>query len=147
LAQFAGRVRHVPQVTRSEVAQYFNAADCFIFPSLHEGSALVLREIYGAGLGAVHTRSAGKGVIPGKNGIVLEQATVSGVVDAIKGITRDPDCLKRWQAESWTMRGSCGWSIYHRNVAAFLDSLFGTALDCCEPERPMVGAVGQGGAP
>jgi glycosyltransferase involved in cell wall biosynthesis len=145
--QFAEHVRHVPQVSRSEVARYLSAADCFVFPSLHEGSALVLREIYGAGLGGVHTRPAGSGVVAGRNGIILEEASVAGVVEAIERILRDPDCLGRWQAESWAMRNDCTWSVYRRNISAFLDSIVVTHSERAISGALAVAASGGSGVP
>lgn len=145
-AGFADRVRHVPQVARPEVAQYFNAADCFIFPSLHEGSALVLREIYGAGLGAVHTRSAGEGVVDGRNGIILGQASVADLVQSVERIRADRDCLTRWQAASWAMRDSYTWSVYRRRVRKFLDGLVDAGPATLSRAPLAVGASG-GGAP
>lgn len=121
--KYAGNVLHVPQIGRTEVARHFARAHCFIFPSRLEGSALVLREIYGAGLGAVHTRAAGEGVIDGRNGIILEEASVAGLVQAIERIETDRDCLARWQEESWALRDQRTWSVYRQGVRDLIDAM------------------------
>lgn len=123
LSRYQRWVRHVPAVTRAEVTGYLNAAHCFIFPSLFEGSALVLREIYGAGLGAMHTRAAGQGVIAGRNGEIWEAASVEAILRSVQAVLDDPSRLGRWQAESWAMRQGCGWPVYRRLARQFADSV------------------------
>ena len=101
---YKNRVKHVPTVSRAEVVKYFCEADCFIFPSLFEGSAIVLREIYGAGLGAIQSFVAGDGVIDGKNGKVLTSAGVSEIVDSINQLIDNPERAREWQNSSWKSR-------------------------------------------
>lgn len=123
LARYQPRVRHVPAVSRSGVAEYLNAAHCFIFPSLFEGSAIVLREIYGAGLGAMHTRAAGDGAIAERNGEVWEAASVEAIINSVEAALDDPSRLVRWQQESWTLRDQHGWSVYRRRARQFVESV------------------------
>lgn len=122
-AKYRDRVRHIPQVSRQEVAALMSRADCFLYPSLFEGGPFVLREIYGAGLGAVQTRSAGEGVRDRRNGIILERHSVSEIVDSVERILADRDCLARWQSESWAARHECGWTWYRHGVREFLTGL------------------------
>lgn len=110
--KYAKRVTHVPTVSREKVIDYFCNADCFIFPSLFEGSALVLREIYGAGLGAVHTAAAGSGATHGLNGLIVEPASVEAIIAAVGAVVRDCEQMRRWQQASWDMRPSCTWAKY-----------------------------------
>ena len=123
LEKFRTKVSYVSHLDRPHLTEYFNRADCFIFPSLLEGSALVLREIYGAGLGAIHTRSAGEGVGDGRNGLVFEAPSVAGIVEAVERTLADRDCLTRWQTESWAMRSRCTWRVYRAGVRGILDAV------------------------
>ena len=115
-AQYAGRVRHVPQVPRSEVARFFAEADCFVFPSLFEGSAIVLYEACGAGLGIIQTDRCGDGVRSGVNGLMLREISVPALTEAMEMILNNPFLLERWQAASWASRGERTWANYRRNV-------------------------------
>ena len=103
--KYADRVRHVPQVPRSEVARFFAEADCFVFPSLFEGSAIVLYEACGAGLGIIQTDRCGDGVRLGQNGHVLKEITVPAVTEAVEWMVADASLRERWQAVAWASRG------------------------------------------
>jgi glycosyltransferase involved in cell wall biosynthesis len=113
-ARYADRVRYVPAVPHSEIAGYFAAADCFIFPSLFEGSARVLCEAIGSSLGIIQTAAAGDGVRGGRNGVVLPDISVGALVDAIEAVLRDPAQLTEWQHASWEMRGERSWETYRQ---------------------------------
>ena len=103
------RVRHVPQVPRSEVARYFAEADCFVFPSLFEGSAIVLYEACGAGLGIIQTDRCGDGVRDGQNGLVLREISVPGLTEALELIVANSGQCERWQAAAGAGRGERTW--------------------------------------
>lgn len=119
-ARYAGRVTHVPQVRRSEIVRHFREADCFIFPSLFEGSAIVLKEAIGAGLGLIQSRSAGEGARDGENGLVLDEISVEAVAEAIRALHADPARLEAWQRASWRIRGDHTWSRYHARIRELL---------------------------
>ena len=114
--KYADRVRHVPQVPRSEVARFFAEADCFVFPSLFEGSAIVLYEACGAGLGIIQTDRCGDGVRSGVNGLVLREISVPALTEAMEKIINNPALLERWQTASWGSRGERTWANYRQNI-------------------------------
>jgi len=114
--KYADRVCHVPQVPRSEVARFFAEADCFVFPSLFEGSAIVLYEACGAGLGIIQTDRCGDGVRSGVNGLVLKEISVPALTEAVEMIINHPALLERWQTASWRSRGERTWANYRQNV-------------------------------
>ena len=116
LARYADRVCHVPQVPKSEVLPYFLEADCFVFPSLSEGSARVLYEAWGAGLGIIASRSSGGGMLNGRNGLVLKEVSVDAIADAILSVHADPKKLCRWQDASWETRLEGTWAGYRERV-------------------------------
>ncbi|MGO9203701.1 MAG: glycosyltransferase family 4 protein [Limisphaerales bacterium] len=114
--RFANRVRHVHQVPRSEVGRYFMAADCFVFPSLFEGSALALCEACGAGLGIIQSERSGNGACPGQNGVILPEVTVPALTKAVQRVTENTDLLRQWREASWAGRGERTWAKYRRRV-------------------------------
>lgn len=123
-ARFADRVHHVPQVPRSEVVRYFLESDCFVFPSLFEGSALVLYEAVGSGLGIIQSDSAGTGVISGQNGIMLQAISSDGVLNAMEAALDHPDQLRSWQEASWNMRAERTWGRYREKVRQLVAQQF-----------------------
>lgn len=122
-ARYADRVRHVPSVPRSDVIAHYAAADCFIFPSLVEGSAVVLREIAGVGLGGIHTRAAGDGVEPGVSGRLVATASADEIVHSVMALVDDPDQCAAWSRASWNGRSERTGASYRRRVRDFVHSL------------------------
>lgn len=114
--RYADRVRYIPSVPRPEVVGHFASADCFIFPSLFEGSALVLHEASGSGLGIVQTAASGDGVHEGRNGVIMAEISVETVMQAIEVVLGDPAKLIEWQHASWQMRGDRIWNVYHQRL-------------------------------
>jgi glycosyltransferase involved in cell wall biosynthesis len=116
-SKYSDRVRHVPQVPRSEVARFFAESDCFVFPSLFEGSAIVLNEACGAGVGIIQTEHCGDCVCAGQNGQILREISVPILTDALEQIVANPTMCEAWQAASWAGRGERTWACYRRNIA------------------------------
>jgi glycosyltransferase involved in cell wall biosynthesis len=114
--RYKQRTEHLGSLPRPEVVKHFLAADCFIFPSLFEGSAIVLHEATAAGLGIVQSASAGNGVADGKNGIVLPEVTPEAIKMAVSSILKDPEQLARWQEAAWQMRPEHTWQRYRDRV-------------------------------
>jgi glycosyltransferase involved in cell wall biosynthesis len=114
--RYEHRVRHVPQVPRSEIARFFIEADCFVFPSLFEGGGIVLYEACGAGLGIIQTDRCGDGVRSAENGCVLKDISLQALTGAIERVARDRDLCQRWQSASWAMRKERTWAAYYERI-------------------------------
>jgi glycosyltransferase involved in cell wall biosynthesis len=122
--KYASRVRHVSHVPRSEIAGFFTGAECFVFPSLFEGSAIVLNEACGAGLGIIQTDRSGDGARCGQNGRVLKEISVPALTEAVDQIASDRGLRERWQAASWARRETRTWTDYRTRVASLVSSTF-----------------------
>ena len=118
--RFRHRVTHIGSVPRTEVVEHFLRADCFVFPSLFEGSAIVLQEAKGAGLGIIQSQSAGDGARDGENGEILEQISPASVRSAVYRVIGNPERLHDWQKASWEMRRDHTWQRYRENVRALI---------------------------
>ncbi len=117
LAPYRSRVRYIQSLPRNEVVKHFLAADCFILPSLFEGSAIVLPEASAAGLGIIQSRAAGDGVRSGANGDVLEHVSPETIDAAVGRIIAAPERLAMWQDASWAGREERTWRRYHDRIA------------------------------
>lgn len=120
-ARYARRVEHVPQIARAEIGPHLLQADCFVFPSLFEGSAVVLYEACGAGLGILQSESAGYGACPGVNGIRWDQVSVEAIVQTVEFVLQNPDVLVRWQQASIDMRSQYTWNRYREEIRALVE--------------------------
>lgn len=114
--RFAGRLTHIPSLPRAEVVRHYCEADCLIFPSLLEGSSIVLREALGAGLGGVQTRVAGEGFLPGIDGLQIRPGSKEDILEAVRLIVKSPRLVDEWSRAAWGRRGTASWSVYRNKV-------------------------------
>jgi glycosyltransferase involved in cell wall biosynthesis len=121
--KYEPRVRYVPQLPRNEVARFFTDSDCFVFPSLFEGSAIVLYEACGAGLGIIQTDRCGDGVRSSENGCVLKDISTQALTGAIESVAHDPGLCERWQTASWAIRKERTWADYRQRIVQLLHTL------------------------
>lgn len=115
--KYSKRIIYQPPVPRSEISSFFHNADCFVFPSLFEGSAVVLYEACGAGLGIIQTPSAGYGAVPERNGVIVKSASIQEVVDQIHRLVRSPEILDQWKQSSELQSNERSWFKYHHHIA------------------------------
>lgn len=88
------RVRFVGFRPQAELPACFAAARVFLFPSRHDGWAVVINEACGAGLPIVVSRQTGAArdlVVPGENGVVVDRDDVSGFATGLRGYLLDSD--------------------------------------------------------
>lgn len=122
-ARYSSRIRYIPQLPRTEVVQHLRSADVLIFPSLFEGSALVLQEAIGAGIGIIQSAASGVGVFAdGSNGIMLEEVSVDTLVSAVQQVIQNHDIITQWGKASWRLRQEHGWSTYRNRARGLLAS-------------------------
>ena len=120
-SRFAGRVLHVSSVPRPEVVKHFLSADCLIFPSLFEGSAVVLCEAVAAGLGIIQSRASGQGVADQRNGEILQTVSAAELRHAVERVIANRSQVHAWQKASWEMRGERTWGCYRQRIRALAE--------------------------
>jgi alpha-maltose-1-phosphate synthase len=81
-------VSHVPF---HEVHTLFQAADVFVYPSLHEGSAFAIYEALASGLPIVTTPNAARSCATASRAFVVPIRDVDALVERIERLHRDPD--------------------------------------------------------
>jgi len=88
--------------TVSNVADYLNAADIFVFPSLSEGMPNALLEAMACGLPVIASKIGGvvDVVEDGKSGILFEPGDVSGLASAMVRLLNDNELRFKLGAEA-----------------------------------------------
>lgn len=121
-ARFAQRVNRVPPVSRQALVKHFVEADCVVFPSLFEGSAIMSYEPPAAGLGIIEigiiqSKHGGDGIRnDGRNGEILDDISVNRLESALGSVIDNPDRLAAWQEACREMRAERTWRPCREHV-------------------------------
>jgi glycosyltransferase involved in cell wall biosynthesis len=121
LDRYRHRVNYIGKVPKRRVADYFLNADCFILPSLFEGSAIVLSEALGAGLPIIQTKMAGRGATDGVTGYVLDSISVNDLVLAINKVAGNIKALENMRKNVLAIRNEHTWEKYRAKVRRLID--------------------------
>jgi glycosyltransferase involved in cell wall biosynthesis len=119
----AGPLIHIPHVQYGEVHSLFQQADVFVYPSLHEGSALAIYEALASGLPVVTTFNSGSVVRDGIDGYVVPVRDTKAIKEKLSLLYSNPNLRRdmgrnaRERAEEFT------WDAYQRRMVVFLDSV------------------------
>lgn len=125
LAPYAGLFRHLPAVPYQEVHRVFAAADLFVYPSLHEGSALAIYEALAAGLPVVTTPNAGSVVEEGKQGFLVPPASVELLRERILALAEDVALRQRFALAARERALEFTWDRYRQRLGVILEGLIG----------------------
>ena len=64
-------IEHIEKVPYSKLQEYYQLADIFVYPSLHEGSALAIYEALACGLPVIATFNSGSVLENGEEGFII----------------------------------------------------------------------------
>ena len=108
LKAYEGIFKHIKSVPYAELPQHYQSADIFVYPSLHEGSALAIYEAMASGLPVITTHNSGSVVRDGEEGFIVPIRDVETLMKKILLLYRDDDLRylmgkkARKRAESFT---------------------------------------------
>jgi alpha-maltose-1-phosphate synthase len=74
---------HIPNVPHVEVHKYFQNADLFVYPSLHEGSAIAIYEALASGLPVITTANSGSVIRDGSEGFIVPIRSIDALKEKI----------------------------------------------------------------
>lgn len=119
LFTYAGRV---PQ---AKLAEYYNNASVFVFPSLDEGMALVQLEAMACGLPIITTTNAGADsvITDGKEGYIIPIRDQAILAEKIAFLYNNPQALKQMALNAEKTSGQFTWDVYGEKLAAFINKL------------------------
>ena len=120
LAPYRSYFTHIPNLPHTEMHRVFESADAFVFPSLHEGSALATYEALASGLPVITTENAGSVVRDGVEGFVVPIRDVAALKEKIlmlyqsQELRREMGVRARERAEQFT------WEAYRARLGELL---------------------------
>ena len=116
LAPYRDLFHHVPNVPYYQVHSLYQRADIFVYPSLHEGSALAIGEALASGLPVITTANAGSVVRDGEEGYIVPIRDVEALMDRILRLYRDRE-LRAEMGRKARARAECHtWEHYGRSL-------------------------------
>lgn len=122
LASFSGCFRRLPPLPRAEVHHVFAEADVFVYPSLHEGSALAIYEALACGLPVITTPNSGSVVRDGREGFVVPIRDVDALQEKILLLYSNRELRKQMSLRARSRAEKFTWTAYRRRlVGAILD--------------------------
>lgn len=123
LARYDGLYRHVANVPHGEMPDIFRSADVFVFPSLHEGSAMAVNEALASGLPAIVTPNAGAIVRDGVEGFVVPLRDSAAIAERLVRLADDTALRRRMGAAARARAEAHDAAAYAARLGALLDRL------------------------
>lgn len=125
LAPYVDLFEHRPAVPYQEVHELFAAADLFVYPSLHEGSALAIYEALASGLPVICTPSSGSVVRDGIEGLLVPPADADRLVAAIAALADDEPRRLAMAVAARRRAEAFGWDAYRERLGTILERVVG----------------------
>jgi alpha-maltose-1-phosphate synthase len=120
LRRYEGLFRHLPSVPYSELHTYYQDADIFIFPSVHEGSALAVNEAMASGLPVITTHNSGTPVRDGQEGFIVPIRDIDALAQRIQQLYSDRLLVQRMGENARRRIEQFTWQAYRRNLVEHL---------------------------
>jgi alpha-maltose-1-phosphate synthase len=111
---------HVQNLPHQEVHRMFQTADVFVFPSLHEGSALVTYEALACGLPVITTENAGSVVRDGVEGFIVPIRDVNALMEKILLLYRDSELRAKMGQRARQRAEQFTWEDYRKRLAGLV---------------------------
>lgn len=125
LKPYEGLFKHIRHVPYSELPQYYQSADIFVYPSLHEGSALAIYEALASGLPVITTLNSGSVVRDGEEGFIVPIRDVEALAEKIEVLYRDRDLREQISQKARARAEHFTWGHYHRRLAELVQGFLG----------------------
>jgi glycosyltransferase involved in cell wall biosynthesis len=115
------------------VHRYFQQADVFVYPSLHEGSALAIYEALASGLPVITTPNSGSVVRDGLDGFVVPIRDVEALKEKIVALCENGDMRKEIECNARRRSEQFTWEAYRRRLAEIMRRLAPSAATYVPP--------------
>lgn len=120
LKSYEGLFRHISHVPYSELPQYYQSAHIFVYPSLHEGSALAIYEALASGLPVITTPNSGSVVRDGVDGFIVPIRDIEALKEKILLLYQNKDLRDRMSLQARKRAESFTWQAYRQRLGALV---------------------------
>jgi len=137
LAPYRPYFTHIPNLPHGEMHRVFESADAFVFPSLHEGSALATYEALASGLPVVTTENAGSVVRDGVEGFVVPIRDVAALKEKILMLYQSPQLCREMGARARERAEQFTWEAYRARLGELVGQVLGTGSATMEGQKKL----------
>jgi glycosyltransferase involved in cell wall biosynthesis len=99
-------IEFVGAVPRGEIGAYYASSDALVFPSHSDGFGMAQIEAQAVGLPIIASRSCGRVVENGVNGVLLPEVTADAIATAIRSLVARPAVLAHYASHAITSQPS-----------------------------------------
>jgi len=128
LASYESYFTHIPHLPYKEIHRIFASADAFVFPSLHEGSALVTYEALASGLPVITTENAGSVVRDGVEGFIIPIRDVAALKEKIRTLYENPELCREMGVRARERAEQFTWEAYRARLGELVARILGNGL-------------------
>jgi glycosyltransferase involved in cell wall biosynthesis/SAM-dependent methyltransferase len=111
-----------PRTSHDALAEIYRRADLFVFPSLHEGSALVTYEALSSGLPVITTPNAGSVVRDGVEGFLVPAGEIESLAERMLELYRNPERRMEMGRAARRRAQEFSWAAYGERLVAAVSS-------------------------
>lgn len=122
LKLYGGLFRHIRHVPYSELPQYYQSADIFVYPSLHEGSALAIYEALASGLPVITTPNSGSVVRDGVDGFIVPIRDIEALQEKILLLYQNKDLRDQMGLQARKRAESFTWQAYRQRLNSLVQN-------------------------
>ena len=97
-------IQWVGPVSRSDVMTHYRQSDVLVFPSFSDGFGMAQIEAQGWRLPVIASRSCGRVVEDGVNGLLLDDVSPATIASALRKVTADPRILAGFSRNAGSIR-------------------------------------------
>lgn len=113
----------VPPIPYNQLHSYYNKADVFVFPSLFEGSALVIYEALASSLPVITTENSGSIVRDGKDGFIIPIRNIEAVKEKILLLYNNEYLRKKIAVNARKQAEKYDWENYRQKVVKLIKKI------------------------
>jgi glycosyltransferase involved in cell wall biosynthesis len=125
LAPYRPYFTHIPKLPHGEIPRVFGSAEAFVFPSLHEGSALATYEALASGLPVITTENAGSVVRDGVDGFIVPIRDVAALKEKILMLFQSPELRREMGVQARERAEQFTWEAYRARLGELLGQVLG----------------------
>jgi glycosyltransferase involved in cell wall biosynthesis len=114
---------HVAGVPYAEMPTLFCAADAFVFPSLHEGSAMAVNEALASGIPAIVTANSGSIVRDGVEGYLVPIRDIDALAERIARLADNPHLRLEMGRAARARAETHDFNAYRTEFSALIDHI------------------------